>query len=77
MKIKKRLVDRTRHTFTGDTTMGTFNSDRITFDSAEKWVNTRSQDQPIPFLWFDDNTEEALYFFVSEFNAGTNMRLNP
>jgi hypothetical protein len=57
--------------------MDTFNSDRITFDSAEKWVNTRSQDQPIPFLWFDDNTEEALYFFVSEFNAGTNMRLNP
>jgi len=22
---------------------------------------------PTPFLWFDDNTEEALHIFVSEF----------
>ena len=30
-------------------------------------TNTITEIAPIPFLWFDDNTEEALHIFVSEF----------
>jgi hypothetical protein len=52
--------------------MDTFNADQISFDSAQKCVNTQVQTRPVPFLWFDDNTEEALYFFVSEFNTNRN-----
>jgi hypothetical protein len=56
----------------GDTAMNTIRADRFTFGSAQSLVNTEAQPQPIPFLWFDDNTEEALYFFVSEFHTNRN-----
>jgi hypothetical protein len=28
--------------------------------------------RPLPFLWFDDNTEEALHFFISELQSKKN-----
>ena len=52
--------------------MNTISADRFTVGSAASLVDTEEQPQPIPFLWFDDNTEEALYFFVSEFQTNRN-----
>jgi hypothetical protein len=45
--------------------MATSNADQKSLETVPNDVITEIP--PIPFLWFDDNTEEALHYFVSSF----------
>jgi hypothetical protein len=45
--------------------MDTLKTDQERLETAPS--NIITEIAPTPFLWFDDNTEEALHIFVSEF----------
>jgi len=45
--------------------MDTLNTDQKSLETTP--TNDITEIPPIPFLWFDDNTEEALQYFVSSF----------